>query len=648
MRDGDGIPARLDEQDARARIVRHRLQIREVGDHERVARRRRELLHDARDVERDDSEAASRAVERPQLEQITDGERVIADRLLRDEDAVAHPAQALEDVCGGVADEVRVAQARSLRERCGIDPEGVLQVGTDVRVGVIDRRDAGDARKLPDAVNEVVLDDRSRRRARDDVGTEGQLCVDARLLVVRRGEDAEVDAEREQERDHDEAAVDRSAAPARTDEQEARPRARASARRAAGEPGERAAAQPHEQQRRPEPEQGRPEEHVHGEGQRRVRVRVDDRREPGARGECVDEPGAGEREQVEVEALPERFPLASCAAPCVAHAPAEDREARAHACGERARDRERDADPKGDERASAADTAAGAREVHREQGAPRSERAGQKTEEKALDPRETEQVPPRSSARTQQREVPAVALHRSQRGEVRQAERDERAWDGEHDVERLGVERIAGRTREAVAEVVDELHAAGERSLDPVPSLRRPLERSRRASAERMRIDLGLHLPLDARLRSGDRRGARVDRCDGTQRRCNVMRERRQRQNRDVRGRLCGSGADEWVERLEEDVRRRDDRDAADAERARFRSRSRLQDDLVAGLHAQRRRQLLVEDDLPRLQRPAQEPEGLDVVQIAGRHGEDRAGAGGNRPGGSAMLRACERCRGYG
>ena len=58
------------------------------------------------------------------------------------------------------------------------------------------------------------------RRGGHDVGAERQLRVDVRLLVVGGGEDPEVDAEREQQPDHDQAAVDRRAAPAGAGEQE--------------------------------------------------------------------------------------------------------------------------------------------------------------------------------------------------------------------------------------------------------------------------------------------------------------------------------------------------------------------------------------------------------------------------------------------
>ena len=106
-------------------------------------------------------------------------------------------------VCGAAAEEVGVAQASSPRvERRRVDAEGVLQVGADVGVGVVDGGGAAHARaRARSCAGEVVLRRDAGRRGRDDVGAERQLGVDARLLVVGRGEDAEVDAEGEQQPD---------------------------------------------------------------------------------------------------------------------------------------------------------------------------------------------------------------------------------------------------------------------------------------------------------------------------------------------------------------------------------------------------------------------------------------------------------------
>ena len=119
------------------------------------------------------------------------------------------------------------------------------------------------------------------------------------------------------------------------------------------------------------------------------------------------------------------------------------------------------------------------------------------------------------AARTKKGEVAAVALGGAEGGEIGEAERDERAGDGEHDVERLGVERVAGGAVEAVGEVVDEDDLAGKRALDAVAHLRRLLKARARASGQRGRVDLRLHLPLRPALRAGDGRRAADELIDG-------------------------------------------------------------------------------------------------------------------------------------
>ena len=96
-------------------------------------------------MERHDLEAAAAVVEHAQAQQIAEAERVVGDRLLGDEDPVRPRAQPREHLAGAAAEEVRVTQARSSRDRARVDAEGVLQVGPHVSVGVVDRRGAGDA-----------------------------------------------------------------------------------------------------------------------------------------------------------------------------------------------------------------------------------------------------------------------------------------------------------------------------------------------------------------------------------------------------------------------------------------------------------------------------------------------------------------------
>src|SRR5207253_9007563 len=100
------IPARLHEDDVRARVVRDALEVAQVRDHEGVARRGGELLDDPGDVEGNDVEAAARAVEHAQLQEIAGRERVVADRLARDEEPVRSRAEPREGLARGRAYEV--------------------------------------------------------------------------------------------------------------------------------------------------------------------------------------------------------------------------------------------------------------------------------------------------------------------------------------------------------------------------------------------------------------------------------------------------------------------------------------------------------------------------------------------------------------
>ena len=175
-----------------------RLEVREVRDHERVARSRGELLHDARDVEVDDVEATGGAVEHAQVEQIAEVQLVVGDRLLGDEDRVGARAQTRERRRRGPAEEVRVPERRTARDRVRVDPERVLEVGADVRVRVIDRGRPADARYGGDLRLQAPLCCYPGRRRCRDVAAERELSVDVRLLVVGRSEQPELDPEREQ------------------------------------------------------------------------------------------------------------------------------------------------------------------------------------------------------------------------------------------------------------------------------------------------------------------------------------------------------------------------------------------------------------------------------------------------------------------
>src|SRR5947207_1480106 len=95
-----------------------------------------------------------------------------------------------------------------------------------------------------------------------DVGSEGELGVDTGLLVVGRGEDAEVDAEGEQQPEDEQPAIDRGAAAAGACEQEAAGRRRASTCKPAGKPRDRAAAKTDQEEGRAKPKERGPEEHA--------------------------------------------------------------------------------------------------------------------------------------------------------------------------------------------------------------------------------------------------------------------------------------------------------------------------------------------------------------------------------------------------
>ena len=273
--------------------------------------RRGELLHGADDVEGDDAEAAAAVVEDPQPQQVARLQRVVGDRLFGDEDAVGACSQPGQHRLRPAADEVGVAQGRRRADRAGFDPEGVLEVGTDVGIGVVDGRGRGDARDARDPRGRARARGHARRRRGGDVGAEGELSVDAGLLVVGGGEDAEADAEGEQQADEDQAAVDRRAAPGGAGEQEGAP-----ARSTAPAGASRRASAKRPPRRRtsssvaPIQSSAGREEHVDREREGRVGVGVDDRREAGARGQPVDQAAERQRDEVEVEPLPERPPLA--------------------------------------------------------------------------------------------------------------------------------------------------------------------------------------------------------------------------------------------------------------------------------------------------------------------------------------------------
>ena len=257
---------------------------------------------------------------------------------------------------------------------------------------MVDGGNAGRTRDRRHSPDERVSGDCAGRRGRYDVCAEGQLRVDARLLIVGGDEDAETDTEGEQQPEHEQAAIECGAAPARAGEQEPGGCRRPASCDPCRCPGDESAAEAHEQQGGADPEQSRGEEHVDRQRQGGVRVRVDDGGESRARGQPVDEPGDSEAKQVEVEPLPEWFAGAADAAAAFADAAAEGRHPGADARGRRACDGEGDADAEGGQYACCPDPAAGCSEPDggkREAGA---QRAGEEAEGEALERGERDEV----------------------------------------------------------------------------------------------------------------------------------------------------------------------------------------------------------------------------------------------------------------
>ena len=98
------------------------VQVAEVGDHEGVARSGWELLHDPDDVEVDRAEATAAMVEHAQPQQVAEAERIVGDRLLRDEDAVAGGAEPCERGKRGLERGAGGRFEAFLYRLCGIDP----------------------------------------------------------------------------------------------------------------------------------------------------------------------------------------------------------------------------------------------------------------------------------------------------------------------------------------------------------------------------------------------------------------------------------------------------------------------------------------------------------------------------------------------
>ena len=262
----------------------------------------------------------------------------------------------------------------------------------------------------------------------------------------------------------------------------------------------------------------------------------------------------------------------------------------------------------------------------------------------ALDQGQRQQVAPSGSPRPEQRQVAALALAGAEGGQIRDPERDQRAGDSQHDVERLGVERIPRRGVQRVGEVVDELHAARDRALDAKQRLAGERERRGRAARlERGAVELRLHLPLDALLSAGLGVGQRAGGRDRRQLPTERSLERPELHDHRVLGRLRGGGANRGVERLEDLIGGGDKADARDLVGLGLRAGLRNELDGVADLGLEGRGHLLVEDDAARLQRAVEQAEGVDVVRVVRGDGEDGAVGCGRAAGRACVGRGCER-----
>src|SRR6185436_13252663 len=101
----------------------------------------------------------------------------------------------------------------------------------------------------------------------------------------------------------------------------------------------------------------------------------------------------------------------------------------------------------------------------------RAKEAGHQPNREALDSGQLHQLATGCSPRSQESEVPAITLNRAERCQVSEAERDQRAGNGQHYVERLRIESITGRRVQGVGQVVYELHLSRKRAFDAVPGL---------------------------------------------------------------------------------------------------------------------------------------------------------------------------------
>jgi hypothetical protein len=257
----------------------------------------------------------------------------------------------------------------------------------------------------------------------------------------------------------------------------------------------------------------------------------------------------------------------------------------------------------------------------------RTEHSSEKPDHAGLHGCHGEHLPRACAPGSQQSQFAPVAIDGAQGRQIGEAERQQRPGHGEHDEQRLRVERIAGGGFEPFGEVVDELDLARQAAFDRVADLAGVLEGAARRPGEAGAVELGLHLPLHAGDGPRHRRRTGAHGVDARQRAADLAGEGVHREDRDVGRGLRRRRADQGIQRLEEDIGHGDECHPSDLEPASL-TATEAEPHRVSDPGSQRRRQLLVEDDLARPKAAAQEAEGVDVSQVVVGDGENRPRAG--------------------
>ena len=149
-------------------------------------------------------------IEHPQSQRIPAFERVVAGRLRRDHDTVRGRVQAGQGTGGRVAHEERVGKTSSADKGGNVQAEDVLNLSTNIGHGGAERRgrdDPGRVEAGSDYAALLPVEDRDF-----DIRAEGQLGVDALLLVVGVYERDQSGAEGDRHGDQQEGLMERAGA----------------------------------------------------------------------------------------------------------------------------------------------------------------------------------------------------------------------------------------------------------------------------------------------------------------------------------------------------------------------------------------------------------------------------------------------------